>query len=189
MSAHSTDTPLFDLAEVEYRDLSPLNFDGYRVGSDGSVWSARRCRHLGYGRGTESYIALPWKRMTPTPNQNGYLKVTVDNRVVPVHFLVLRMFVGPCPEGQEARHLDGDRRNNRLSNLAWGTPLENHADKQRHGTTARGERHGQAKLSKEAVSIIRADYDPKAGITQQVLADRFGVCQVTVSNVLRGKNW
>jgi hypothetical protein len=60
-----------------------------------------------------------------------------------VHHLVLEAFVGPCPPGQEARHVnDNDRANNALSNLAWGTHRENCADRDRHGATARGDRNG-----------------------------------------------
>lgn len=49
-----------------------------------------------------------------------------------VHRLVLETFVGPCPEGMEARHLDGDPNNNDLANLCWGTHLENMRDRARH---------------------------------------------------------
>jgi hypothetical protein len=83
----------------------------------------------------------------PVPCTRGYLRVQVHHnaRVVDLGIApeVLAAFVGPRPPGQEARHLDGNKTDNRLSNLAWGTPLENAADKQRHGTMARGERHGQ----------------------------------------------
>ena len=51
-----------------------------------------------------------------------------------VHRLVLAAFVGPCPEGEEVRHLDGNPGNNRLSNLAYGTRGENNLDAVRHGT-------------------------------------------------------
>ncbi len=51
-----------------------------------------------------------------------------------VHRLVLEAFVGPCPDGMECRHLDGNQTNNWLDNLAWGTKQENEADKIRHGT-------------------------------------------------------
>ena len=49
-----------------------------------------------------------------------------------VHRLVLETFVGPRPDGMEARHLNGDCQDNRVENLIWGTPLENGADKIRH---------------------------------------------------------
>jgi hypothetical protein len=36
-----------------------------------------------------------------------------------VHVDVLETFLGPCPEGHSAYHLDGDIANNRLDNLAY----------------------------------------------------------------------
>ena len=45
-----------------------------------------------------------------------------------VHTLVLNAFVGPRPDDMEARHFpDRDRSNNKLSNLRWGTKVENAA--------------------------------------------------------------
>lgn len=55
-----------------------------------------------------------------------------------VHSLMLTAFVGPRPEGMVARHLDDNRSNNIIENLAWGTPLENSQDKYRNG---RGNQH------------------------------------------------
>lgn len=54
--------------------------------------------------------------------------------VLYVHRLVLAAFVGPCPEGMEVRHLDGNPANNRLENLKYGTVSENRFDSVRHGT-------------------------------------------------------
>lgn len=49
-----------------------------------------------------------------------------------VHTVVLEAFVGPRPEGQVCRHLNGDPLDNRLENLKWGTLRENSADIRRH---------------------------------------------------------
>ena len=50
------------------------------------------------------------------------------------HRLVLAAFVGPCPEGMVARHLNGEPTDNRLENLAYGTMSENTHDSVGHGT-------------------------------------------------------
>ena len=76
------------------------------------------------------------KKLTPTCY--GYRAVTFNRsgEVVQykVHRLVLEAFVGPCPPGEEARHLNGIRHDNRLANLAWGTRIENNFDRVLHGT-------------------------------------------------------
>ncbi|WP_301121090.1 NUMOD4 motif-containing HNH endonuclease [Mycolicibacterium fortuitum] len=51
-----------------------------------------------------------------------------------IHRLVLEAFVGPCPDGMECCHNDGNTSNNHLSNLYWGTRIDNAQDRIRHGT-------------------------------------------------------
>ncbi len=51
-----------------------------------------------------------------------------------VHRLVLLAFRGEPPVGNECRHLNGNRTDNRLVNLAWGTHSENSIDQVIHGT-------------------------------------------------------
>ena len=55
-----------------------------------------------------------------------------------VHRLVALTFQGPCPQGQEVRHLDGDPLNNCADNLAYGTRTENILDVYRIGRSWRG---------------------------------------------------
>lgn len=56
------------------------------------------------------------------------------------HRLVLEAFDGPCPAGQETRHLDRDASNPALCDtegrrrLIWGTSSENKFDEVNHGT-------------------------------------------------------
>ncbi len=56
------------------------------------------------------------------------------------HSLVLLAFVGPCPEGMECCHNNGDELDNRLDNLRWGTHSENVLDTVRHGTNRKRNR-------------------------------------------------
>ena len=61
-----------------------------------------------------------------------------------VHRLVLMAFVGPCPEGMEACHNDGDRANARLSNLRWDTHAANIEDRKGHGNFKKACSRGHA---------------------------------------------
>jgi hypothetical protein len=67
---------------------------------------------------------------------NGYpfVTLTAPRRTYRVHTLVLLAFVGPPPEGCECCHEDGDRANNRLTNLRWDTRQANILDEVAHGT-------------------------------------------------------
>lgn len=80
------------------------------------------------------------RAMTPTAMRNGYMLVTLwrdgAQRTRLVHRLVLTAFVGAPEDGTEALHADGNRANNALANLAWGTHAENQRDQLRHGTHA-----------------------------------------------------
>lgn len=73
-----------------------------------------------------------------TKNTAGYACVSLSrdglSRMYNCHALVMEAFVGPRPEGQEIRHLDGNRLNSSLTNLAYGFPYENQEDRKDHGT-------------------------------------------------------
>jgi len=105
-----------------------------------------------------------------------------------VHQLVLEAFVGPCPDGCETRHLDGERSNNRLTNLCWGTKIENMADKRAHGRQGIGETHGRAKITADDVREIRATY-ARGGIIQKQLARKYGIAQSKISAIVRRELW
>lgn len=71
-------------------------------------------------------------------NKGGYAQVGLSicgkYRKVMVHKLVLAAFVGPLPSGKVTRHLNGDVKDARLVNLAYGTQSENMYDRRAHGT-------------------------------------------------------
>ena len=76
--------------------------------------------------------------MKQSTGQHGVQVVNLTRngkqRVRLVHHLVLEAFVGPCPEGRECCHGDGNPANNRLGNLRWDTHEANMQDAARHGT-------------------------------------------------------
>lgn len=76
----------------------------------------------------------------PHPNRDGYLRVRLweDNkpRYGFVHALVAAAFIGPRPAGLDVRHLDDDKSNNRVENLAYGTRKQNIADMEANGRRA-----------------------------------------------------
>jgi hypothetical protein len=75
--------------------------------------------------------------------------------------------------------------NSRADNLAWGTHIENEADKDLHGTRAVGEQHPTHKLSEADVREIRR----RTSDLQQDLADEFGCTFSNISAIQLRKSW
>jgi hypothetical protein len=168
-------------ATVEYKEIPRL--PGYRFGDDGSYWSRRIRGRVG--------LRDTWTRLKGTVCRRGYRRVCVhiDNKPDHqfLHRLILEAFVGPRPPGMEACHRNGDRLDNRLCNLRWGTPESNVEDKWRHGNIARGERIANSRLTKESVAGIRLL--ASEGKSTRILAEQFGVGHTTIRNVVQKRTW
>lgn len=101
-------------------------------------------------------------------------------------------FVGECPPKLQVNHKDGQRSNNALSNLEYVTCSENHkhayAVLGRKKTITKGEKNGRAKLNIAQVEEIRRMY-ARGGISQQKIADQYGVNQTMIGFIVRKANW
>jgi hypothetical protein len=134
------------------------------------------------------YRKSTMRQLKPEVCANGYLMVRFgrDGGKQAVHRTVLESFVGICPDGMQACHNNGDRSDNRLSNLRWDTPKNNQADRKKHRTYLVGENHPKAKLSDEQVLYIRSVYKPKSKeFGAKALGKIFGVHPVTIEKIAR----
>ena len=171
------------MADTTERWLPVPGYEGFYDISDlGNVRSIRHMTRAGWRGG---------QLLRQFTDADGYCRVNLSRlgvvRSVTVHTLVLRAFVGEPEPGQEGRHGPNGKRDNRLTELCWGTRLENAEDKRRDGTMARGERQGNSRLTAEIVREIRrrlADHEP-----QQVLANEFGISQPHVSRIALRQTW
>lgn len=156
-------------------DLAPIPGEtGYFADTKGHIYSTR-------GR----YGATEPRMLREAPTHDGYLRVRLSlgvkgkTRHQAVAPLVARAFLGPKPSpGHQVRHLNGNRADNRPENLRWGTARENAADRDRHGTTAKGIRIASATQTddqvRDAVSLCAQ------GMKQRDVAALIGVSQSTV---------
>jgi HNH endonuclease/NUMOD4 motif len=164
-----------------FYQVSPLGYirsvDRVITSKEGKAWKSRpmkgcvlkpcpygRCKHLGV-----------------TLCVNGFKKMHF------VHKLVMLSFVGVCPDGKEVRHLDGNVNNNKLSNLAYGTPKENQADRILHGTDCRGSRNPIAVLVEQDVIDIKRRL--RLNERNIDIARLYGVTPTAISLIRRGINW
>jgi HNH endonuclease/NUMOD4 motif len=141
------------------------------------------------------------------PSPNGYLVIRLhgDRGVQSwhtVHSLVMTAFRGPRPEGYEINHKDGNKNNNRLSNLKYVTPKKNHEHAAKMGLTAGGDRHWtrkhpemrlrgtknpRARLTEQDVREIRRRH--AAGDSYSLLALEFDTPQSNVAQIVKRRTW
>ena len=105
-----------------------------------------------------------------------------------VHRLMLEAFVGPCPDGMESCHNNGIRSDCRLENIRWDTISANQMDKVGHGTSNRGERQGNSKLTEWDIRWIKR-FQEHGFATQSYLAEIFNVSMPTMSDIKSGRRW
>lgn len=167
---------------VEYREIK--GHPGYRVGSDGSVWS---CRSHGGGK-----FSSAWHKLRPAVNPQSkhlYVNLMPGPKRRPVHQLVLEAFVGEKPIGCVSRHFpDRNPSNNKVENLQWGTPKQNVEDMIFHGTINRGAKHHLSKLTAEQVVEIRKEYKGKLGDLTRI-AKKHGVTKQSIREIVMGTTW
>lgn len=185
---HVMAAPYPSVPGVTFKDVE--GHPGYCVGDDGSAWSSRKRVAFSTWASVPGY----WRRLAVIPaghraQSRAVVMQDADGkrRKKLLGSLVLTAFVGPCPDGMECCHNDGNPDNNRLENLRWDTHLGNMADRERHGTNYHGERKHGSKLTDDDIRRIFAlKLD---GLTNDEIGARLSVNGATVSRILTRQNW
>lgn len=136
---------------------------------------------------------------------NGYwmLNRRVDNKLIRAysHRVIWIFRNGDIPDGLEINHKDGNRSNNKLSNLEIITHAQNTTHAYQNGLAhgRPGEKHHNARLTQLQVKQIRKLYRPRDGqshpmtneprYSQSGLARMFGVSQTQIGRIIRFARW
>lgn len=180
---------LISLPKEEWR-IAP-NFESYSVSNFGRI--IRNCP----GKGTQKNRLL-----NPRPNKDGYFMLDLQGKGIAIYRLVAFAFIGPCPEGKEVNHIDGNKANNIPSNLEYLTKAENIAHAmanglrppERHRTklypwlTPRGENCAKSKIRERDVLAIRnAKLTPE--FTRRRLAEKYNITIHQVWMIRARRSW
>jgi hypothetical protein len=160
------------------------NYEGYyQVSNLGRIKSLPKVTSFGIG-----HINWVEKILKPSRDKDGYFCFVscIDYKKVThkIHQIVLLSFGFDRPLDSVVCHNDGNRSNNRLTNLRWGTCKENRQDQIKHGNDDRGEKSKNAKLKNIEAKEIRKKYSTGKYL-QRELGKKYGVSQGTISFIVR----
>lgn len=146
-------------------------------------------------------VVYPWTRMNfwkedglseprlPIPRLRGYVKVEAP-RIgrVWAHRLSFLSYVADIPDGALVLHSPKciSRACVNPAHLRLGDARENARDRDKSGTTARGERNGKAKLRPDQVRAIRHASD---SFPDELIALRFNISVSQVRRIRLGDSW
>ena len=149
-------------------------YAGYEASDRGRIRSYHTRNGRAWHIGTR-----PARFLSVCRSDRGYGSVNVmtddgekDHKRVPE--LVMLAFVGPCPEGLEICHYDGDPSNNNIENLRYDTRESNIEDKKRHTVQKRG----------PSIRAIRRRY--AAGERAADIAADFGYSEDYIRSIANG---
>lgn len=125
---------------------------------------------------------------------NGYGFIRVSGRSVSAHRLAYEHFNGPIPAGMFVCHRCDNPPCCNPRHLFLGTPRDNALDMHRKGRARNGDR-GKCTGSKQHLAkLVEADIPEirrlyASGVSQQKIADIYGVSQVAISYAVIRKTW
>lgn len=163
---------------MQHEEWRPVNILAYRHCYEAS--------NLGRVRRTQSGRVL-----RPDWDKRGYGQVKLCvlgvRRRVKVYHLVAEAFgrIKPSPKA-EMNHIDGNPRNNALSNLEWTTRLGNALHATRILGRNRGENAGRARLTDADVRRIRSLIGK---MTNTAIAAEYGITKTHVAYIRDRKSW
>lgn len=107
-----------------------------------------------------------------------------------LHRVVAKAFIANPLNLPEVNHKDGNKGNNRASNLEWTTNLDNVQHAKNLGLRATCERHPLRKLTWEKVREIRKRYIKGDSINgARALAKEFGINGRSMTCVVKNIHW
>lgn len=170
--------------EEQWKDIP--GYEGmYQASTFGRVRSLPREVVRKHAHGGHAVWRYAGRVLAAKAKNCGHINVSLGaNNSKLVHRLVLETFVGPCPQGMECLHRDGNPANNCLDNLHWGTRHENRADIRRHAQMYR-RRQGSTWLAEDTIRSIKRELAGRQ-VTQRMLAAKYGVHVNTINNINRG---
>ena len=150
--------------------------------------------HKGYYADKEGHVYNSKGEQLVPVKRNGYLCVSLPDKENGkfkqyfIHRLVASAFIKNINGAEEVNHKDGNKRNNKVSNLEWVSRSEN--QKHRFAVLKHshfGEKNTQAKITgKDAIAIVELS---NSGYGCKKLSEMFNIAPSTICGITSGRSW
>lgn len=169
------------------------NYEGiYEISNLGRVKSLPREKYCGH---VNSAPQLTKERILKVKKDRlGYSRVKLSKNGISnlkyIHRIIAEAFIDNPKNKGEVNHIDGNKDNNKTSNLEWCSRSENvkHAFELKLHKTLKGELNNKSKLNKKDVNSIRRIYK-ESNITQTELAKKYNVTSANIHSIVNFKTW
>ena len=175
------------IEEIPDPDLGEkLIFDGcFKIDTFGNIYSCLEQLSKKGVMGFKTNKTNTWKKLNLTVNKYGYLQFGYKKKTIRVHRLVAETFITNPENKKMVRHLNGNKTDNRITNLIWGDNQHNVNDKYLHNTIAHGKNKDiNTKINEE---IAKKIYDSQLSL--QKTADKYSVSKKLVLLIKQKKIW
>lgn len=172
------------LPNEEWRSVDDI-IGCYYVSNLGRIMSSRlvttnRSKHTGM---------FMVRLLSLNENESGYLVVGMmhgEKRIIrKVHVLVAKAFIENTLNKRTVNHIDGNKKNNNVSNLEWLTHGENHLHAYDIGLKKYGERHYAAKIKN--IDIPRIFEMRKSGMSQHRIIEIIGCSRSHIGRIINNQ--
>lgn len=150
----------------------------YYANEDGSIYSEKSKKTLSWQKDKDGYAKV--QLMSDDGKRHRYS----------VHRLILENFK-PVEnmDKMQVNHIDGNKWNNKLSNLEWVTCSENNKHAHKIGLKSqKGEKNNATKLTEEQVKLIIQMLLEKK-YTQKQIGLKFDVSEDVIGAIKNKRNW
>ena len=143
----------------------------YFVTEDGNVY--KKGKEISQSKMTRGYLSV-------SLYQNGKMKTHY------VHRVIAEVYIHNIENKPLVNHIDGNKFNNKVTNLEWCTYLEN----SRHSVNVlrkeMGERHSRAKVPDKIVSYLKKCKSNNVKVDYERIATTYNVGTQHIKNIYKG---
>ena len=129
--------------------------------------------------------------LKPSISKKGYYRVYLSKNskkyTINVHRIVASAFIDNLSNKPQINHINGDKKDNSVSNLEWCTNSENTFHAVKNGLTSRGVKHFSAKINDNDVINIRQMF--KDGNTASEIKKHYPISIKTIYSIKYRNTW